>query len=63
MNNKVAIYVRVSTDEFLNDLMLSLREDHKEIINNLVANQGVLVASIIIDNKFIDEVLFIPKMP
>ena len=32
-----------------------------KIINNkyLVANQGLLVASIIIDNKFIDEFLFI----
>ena len=96
-------YFNKNADEFLNDLMLSLREDYKgfeykqirdmdtlltlyesynsisvedylnnnhnihednkDIINNLVANQGVLVASIIIDNKFVDEVLFIPKMP
>ena len=96
-------YFNKNADEFLNDLMLSLREDYKgfeykqikdmdtlltlyenynsisvedylnnnhnihddfkEEINDLVANQDVLVASIIIDNKFVDEVLFIPKMP
>ena len=96
-------YFNKNADEFLNDLMLSFREDykgfeyrqirdmdalltlyenynsisvedylnnnhnihekHKDIINNLVANQGVLVGAIILDNKFIDEVLFIPKMP
>ena len=96
-------YFNKNADEFLNDLMLSLREDYKGFeykqikdmdtlltlyenynsisvedylnnnhnihddfkneINNLVANKGVLVASIIIDNKFVDEVLFIPKMP
>ena len=96
-------YFDKNADEFLNDLMLSLREDYKEFeykqikdmetlltlyenynsisvedylnnnhnihdafkeqINNLVANQGVLVGAIILDNKFVDEVLFIPKMP
>ena len=96
-------YFNKNADEFLNDLMLSLREDYKgfeykqirdmdtlltlyenynsisvedylnnnhnihddfkEQINNLVSNQGVLVGAIILDNKFVDEVLFIPKMP
>ena len=96
-------YFNKNADEFLNDLMLSLREDYKGFeykqirdmdtlltlyenynsisvedylnnnhnihddfkkqINNLVANQGVLVGAIILDNKFVDEVLFIPKMP
>lgn len=55
-------YNSISVEDYLNNTN-NIHEDHKEIINNLVANQGVLVASIIIDNKFIDEVLFIPKMP
>ena len=54
-------YNSISVEDYLNNTN-NIHEDHKEIINNLVANQGVLVASIIIDNKFIDEVLFIPKM-
>ena len=55
-------YNSISVEDYLNNTT-NIHEDHKEIINNPVANQGILVASIIIDNKFIDEVLFIPKMP
>ena len=55
-------YNSISVEDYLNNAN-NVQEDHKEIINNLVANQGVLVGIIILDNKFIDEVLFIPKMP
>ena len=55
-------YNSISVEDYLNNNH-NIHEDNKDIINNLVANQGVLVASIIIDNKFVDEVLFIPKMP
>lgn len=55
-------YNSISVEDYLNNAN-NVQEDHKEIINNLVANQGVLVGAIILDNKFIGEVLFIPKMP
>ena len=55
-------YDSISVEDYLNNNH-NIHDDFKEQINNLVANQGVLVASIIIDNKFVDEVLFIPKMP
>lgn len=43
-------YNSISIEDYLNNTN-NMHEDHKEIINNLVANQGVLVASIIIDNS------------
>ena len=55
-------YNSISVEDYLNNNH-NIHEDHKDIINNLVANQGVLVGAIILDNKFVDEVLFIPKMP
>ena len=55
-------YDSISVEDYLNNNH-NIHDDFKEQINNLVDNQGVLVASIIIDNKFVDEVLFIPKMP
>ena len=55
-------YNSISVEDYLNNNH-NIHEDHKDIINKLVANQGVLVGAIILDNKFIDEVLFIPKMP
>ena len=55
-------YNSISVEDYLNN-NYNIHEDHKDIINNLVANQGVLVGAIILDNKFVDEVLFIPKMP
>ena len=55
-------YNSISVEDYLNNNH-NIHEDHKDIINKLVANQGVLVGAIILDNKFIDKVLFIPKMP
>ena len=55
-------YNSISVEDYLNNNH-NIHEKHKDIINNLVANQGVLVGAIILDNKFVDEVLFIPKMP
>lgn len=93
-------YFSKNADEFLNDLMLSLKEnykgfiykppidmetllymlqdndiisvdeylknenvhnDYKDTINNLISKDGVVVCSLVIDNIFIDELLFIPK--
>lgn len=55
-------YNSISVEDYLNNNH-NIHDDFKEQINNQVANQGVLVGTIILDNKFIDEVLFIPKMP
>ena len=55
-------YNSISVEDYLNNNH-NIHDDFKNEINNLVANKGVLVASIIIDNKFVDEVLFIAKMP
>jgi len=52
----------ISVEDYLNNNH-NIHDDFKEQINNLVSNQGVLVGAIILDNKFVDEVLFIPKMP
>lgn len=53
-------YTSIRVKDYLNN-NYNTHEDFKEIINNLVANTGVLVAAIIIDNKFVDELLFFPK--
>ena len=53
-------YTSIRVKDYLNN-NYNTHEDFKEIINNLVANTGVLVAAIIIDNKFVDELLFFSK--
>ena len=53
-------YTSIRVEDYLNN-NYNTHEDFKEIINDLVANKGVLVGAIIIDNKFVDELLFIPK--
>ena len=55
-------YNSISVEDYLNNNH-NIHDDFKEQINNLVSNQGVLVGAIILDNKFVDEILFIPKMP
>lgn len=53
-------YTSIRVEDYLNN-NYNTHEDFKEIINHLVTNTGVLVAAIIIDNKFVDELLFFPK--
>lgn len=53
-------YTSIRVKDYLNN-NYNTHEDFKEIINHLVTNTGVLVAAIIIDNKFVDELLFFPK--
>ena len=53
-------YTSIRVEDYLNN-NYNTHEDFKEIINDLAANKGVLVGAIIIDNKFVDELLFIPK--
>ena len=63
MNTLLTLYENyntISVEDYLNNNN-NIHEDHKEIINSLVSNQGALVGAIIIDNKFVDELLFIPK--
>lgn len=63
MNTLLTLYENyntISVEDYLNNNN-NIHEDYKEIINSLVSNQGALVGAIIIDNKFVDELLFIPK--
>lgn len=53
-------YTSIRVEDYLNN-NYNTHEDFKEIINDLVSNKGVLVGAIIIDNNFVDELLFIPK--
>lgn len=39
----------------------NVHNNYKDTINNLVSKDGVVICSLVIDNVFIDELLFIPK--
>lgn len=52
-------YDIISVEKYLEDK--DIHDDYQPTINEVLKNESLIVCSLVIDNKFIDEFIFIPK--
>ena len=52
-------YDIISVEKYLENK--DIHDDYQPIINKLLKKESIIVCSLVIDNCFIDEFLFLPK--